>query len=316
MKVPADFAARRREPAIAEVLEREEALHRARRNLLEEQTALLERQIAETREQVAALGDQVKAEDRALALQREELAVNQELLKQNFVQKTRLMALDRAVAEYESRRDEHRAELAQARQRITELRLRIAGAIATFRQQAADELKEATSRLQDIEVRLRPSEDAAKRQTIVAPAEGEVVNLQVFTPGAVIGPRDVLAEIVPTEQRLIIEGRVRTEDITHVHAGAIAEVRLTAYKQRTTPLVEGKVVYVSADRMVEQRSGIPFYVVHVEVPPAALATAAGHLKLQAGMPAELYIRTDERTALDYLLAPVMDFVRRGVREPL
>ena len=315
MRLPADVAARRKEPAIAAVFEREEGLYRARRKLLEDQTRLLERQIAETREQAAALADQVKAEDRALALQKEELAVNQNLLKQNFVQKTRLMALERGVAEYESRRDEHRAELAQARQKVSELQLRIAGAIATFRQQAADELKEATSRLQDIEQRLRPSQDAATRQTIVAPVEGEIVNLQVFTAGAVIGPRDVLAEIVPAEQRLIIEGRVRTEDIAHVRAGVYAEVRLTAYKQRTTPLVDGKVVYVSGDRMVEQRSGIPFYVAHVEVRPESLA-AAGNLKLQAGMPAELYIRTDERTALDYLLAPVMDFVRKAAREPL
>ena len=93
-----------------------------------------------------------------------------------------------------------------------------------------------------------------------------------------------------------------------------ADVRLTAYKQRATPLVGGTVTYVAGDRLVEQRSGTPYYVAHVEIPSASLASA-GNLKLQAGMPAELYIRTDERTALDYLLAPVTDYLRRGLREP-
>lgn len=315
LRLPKDLVARRAEPTVGEVLEREEALHRARRKLLEEQAALLERQMLEAREQTAALADQVKAEDRALALQKEELIANQDLLKQNFVQKTRVMALDRAVAEYESRRDEHRAELAQARQRITELQLRIAAATSTFHQQAADELKDSTSRLQDLEERLRPSQDAARRQTIVSPADGEVVNLQVFTSGSVIGARDVLAEIVPAGQRLLIEGRVRPEDINYVRPHVPADVRLTAYKQRTTPLVTGSVIYVSGDRVVDPRTGVPYYVTHVEVSPEALA-AAGNLKLQAGMPAELYIRTDERTALDYLLAPVTDYLRRSMREPL
>jgi membrane fusion protein, type I secretion system len=315
LRFPAELVARAKEPYVAEVLERESALHKARRRLLEEQTTLLRRQVRESEEQAAALSDQVKAEDKALALQKEELAVNQDLLRQNFVQKTRIMTLERAVAEYESRREQHRAELAQARQRITEIQLRIATLAANFRQQAADELKDSTARLFDLEERLRPSQDAARRQVIVAPSDGEVVSLQVHTAGAVVGPRDVLAEIVPAEPRLVVEARIRPQDINHVHAGTPADVRLTAYKQRTTPLVSGSVSYVSGDRLTDQRTGEPYYTAHIEVPPQALA-AAGNLRLQAGMPAELYIRTDERTALDYLLAPVTDYVRRALREPV
>ena len=100
-----------------------------------------------------------------------------------------------------------------------------------------------------------------------------------------------------------------------MRAGSEAEVRLTAYQQRTTPLVAGKVLYVSADRMVEQQSGAAYYIAHIDVTAAALSDA-GNLKMQAGMPAEVYIRTDSRTALDYLLAPVTAYLRRGMREPL
>lgn len=102
------------------------------------------------------------------------------------------------------------------------------------------------------------------------------------------------------------------EDINHVHKGFEADVRLTAYKQRTTPLVKGAVNYVSGDRLVDPQSGMPYYVAQIEVPTAAL----GELKMQAGMPAEVFIRTDNRTALDYLLAPVTAYLRRAMREPV
>ena len=100
-----------------------------------------------------------------------------------------------------------------------------------------------------------------------------------------------------------------------MHPGSSADVRLTAYQQRTTPLVHGSVLYVSGDRLIEQSSGAPYYVVQVDVPSEALAQA-GNLKLQAGMPAEVFIRTDERTTVDYLLAPVTAYLRRAMREPL
>jgi multidrug efflux pump subunit AcrA (membrane-fusion protein) len=121
-------------------------------------------------------------------------------------------------------------------------------------------------------------------------------------------------EIVPDEKRLIIEARIRPEDINHVRAGSPADVRLTAYQARTTPLVQGAVTYVSGDRLVDQQSGAPYYVVHIEVPPAHLAQE--NLRLQAGMPAEVFIRTDERTTVDYLFAPVTGYLRRAMREPL
>jgi HlyD family type I secretion membrane fusion protein len=121
-------------------------------------------------------------------------------------------------------------------------------------------------------------------------------------------------EIVPQEKRLIVEARIRPEDINHVRNGSEADIRLTAYQSRTTPLVPGSVTYVSGDRLVEQQTGQPYYVVQIDVPEKALGAA--NLKLQAGMPAEVFIRTDTRTALDYLLAPVTAYLRRAMREPV
>ncbi len=315
VKFPPELAARGGESKVAELLQRETALFRARREALDSQIAVLRQQIRQTGDEAKALAGQIAAEERALQSQKEELAVNQQLAKQGFVQKTRLMGLERAVAEYEARWEEHRAELAKTRQRASELELRVLAQRNSYVQSATDELKEASTRLFDLEERLRPSKDASDRQRIAAPIGGEVVGLRVFNPGAVVAPREVLMEIVPEDKTLIVEARIRPEDINHVRAGSPAEVRLTAYQTRTTPLVAGNVNYVSADRMVDTQSGAPYYVVHVDVSAGALVDA-GNLRMQAGMPAEVYIRTDSRTAFDYMLAPVTAYLRRGMREPL
>jgi HlyD family type I secretion membrane fusion protein len=312
---PPELQARASETKVAEILRRESSLFRARREALDSQIAVLRKQIRQTEDEAQALSDQIAAEERALKLQRQELTANEELEKRGYVQKTRVMTLQRAVAEYEARWGEHRAELAKTRQRSSELELRVLSQRNAYVNSAADELKETGARVFDLEERLRPSKDQADRQRIVAPIAGEVVGLRVFTPGAVAGPRDVLMEIVPEEKTLIVEARIRPEDVNHVRIGSAADVKLTAYKQRSTPLVEGRVMYVSADRLVEGPNGAPYYAVHINVAERALAEA-GNLHMQAGMPAEVYIRTDSRTALDYLLAPVTGYLSRGMREPL
>ena len=315
VEFPQELAARSGEPKVAEILQREVALFRARREALDSQIVVLRKQIGQTEEEARALAGQIAAERRALKSQKEELALNEKLFKQNYVQKTRLMSLERAVAEYEARWEEHRAELAKTRQRSSELELRVLAQGNAYVQSATDELKEITTRLFDLEERLRPSKDASDRQRIAAPIAGVVVGQRVFTAGAVVGPREVLLEIVPEDKTLVVEAHIRPEDINHVRKGSDAEVRLTAYKQRTTPLVAGNVNYVSADRMLDPQTGTPYYVVHVDVPARALEEA-GNLRMQAGMPAEVYIRTDSRSAFDYLLAPVTAYLRRGMREPM
>jgi HlyD family type I secretion membrane fusion protein len=311
-KFPKDIA---EQPRLTEIVERESSLFRARRDAVETQVALLRSQIKEAVQEAAALSEQIAAEERALKFQREELTANERLVEQGYVQRTRILTLQRAVAEYEARFGEHRAELSKSRQRSSELELRILTMKNAYAQTASDELKDTTTRIFDLEERIRPSKDAAARQKITSPIAGEVVGLKVFTSGSVIGPRDVIMEIVPEEKRLIVEARIRPDDINHVRPGSPADIRLTAFKQRTTPLVYGSVIYVSGDRLTDPQNGAAYYIVHVDVTDRALADA-GNLHLTAGMPAEIFIRTDTRSALDYLTAPVTAYLRRGMREPL
>lgn len=302
------------DPKVAEVLQREQALFKARRQTLHEQTRLLRLQTQQAEEESVALRRQIAAQARGLALQREELEANKRLMAQGFVGAMRVKTVDRAAADYEARLGEQQAELAKARQRASELSLRVKTLENQFMQAAADELKESGNKLFDLEERLRPSKDAAERQKIVAPIDGEVVDLKVTSAGAIVGPRDALLDIVPQDSKLILEGRIRTEDINFVRPGSEADVRLTAFRSRTTPVVTGRVVYVSADRLVDRASNTPYYTVHVDVPGQALKEA-GDIRLQAGMPVELFIKTSERTTVEYLLDPITAFLRRALREP-
>lgn len=308
-----ELAERKSHPRVAELLQRETSVFRSRRQALANQLALIRNQIRETQEEIKARTGQLKADEAAIQFQREELSQNQELAKQGFISKTRLLTLQRATAEYESRRGENEAELARAHQKVSDLQLRAEMLRSTFQQEASSEFRQTTAAVFDLRERLRPALDAEQRQRITAPIAGEVVDLKVTTVGAVIAPRDPILDIVPDNPVLVVEARVRPEDISFVHAGALADVRLSAFRQRITPTVEGKVSYISADRLVDKTNNTPYYLVHVRVSAEALRKA-GDLKLQAGMPAEVFIQTTSRNALEYLLDPILGFLQRSLRE--
>lgn len=241
--------------------------------------------------------------------------MHERLAQQGFVHRTRLMALQRTEADYRARLGEYRSELAAARQRAADLRARIAQARNVYQSQAADELREASARVRDLEERLRPPQDQVERQTVRAPVDGEVMALRVSGPGAVIGPREPILDIVPGHEKLVVEARIRPQDIDHVRQDAPAEVRLlSAFDARSMPLLRGRVAFVSADRVRAGDGSDSWFAATVELDAAELARHP-RLRLHAGMPAELYVTTPPRTLLEYLARPLTLFAGRAMREP-
>jgi HlyD family type I secretion membrane fusion protein len=310
---PPELTKRGSDPRVIELLKHESSVFRVRRESLANQIALIRNQAREARDEIKARDTQLKADDEAIKFQRNELAQNQSLANEGFVSKTRLLVLQREGAQYESRRAEGAAELARAQQKVSDLELRAETLRSTFNQEASNELRQTTTTIFELRERLRPAQDAEQRQRITAPSSGEVVDLRVTSVGAVIAPREPILDIVPEDPDLLVEARVRPEDVNYVRTGSLADVRLTAFRQRITPTVEGKVVYISADRLVDKATNAPYYTVHVRVSPEALHKA-GDLKLQAGMPAEVFIQTSARNALQYLVDPILGFLQRSLRE--
>jgi membrane fusion protein, epimerase transport system len=313
IKFPEELARQVREPRTSELLGRETALFTARKDTLNKQVALLQQQMGETEKEISFYGSQIESAEKALAAMKEELRVASALLNQGFIQKTRILNLERDVNQQTAAVENARAERAKALQRLSDLKLKVVTTTQNYIQAASDELKDSTTRRVDLEERLRPLADAQTRQKVVAPVAGTVVDLKVYTVGSPIGPREPILDIVPHDTGLVIEARVRVDEANDVSLGGMADVRLSAFKQRMTPLVQGEVTYIAPDRQIDKQTGIPFFTVHVKVSAATLA-AAGNLKISPGMPAEVFVRTRSRSAFDYMLEPLADGMRRGMRE--
>jgi len=311
---PADvLQAARADPRLAEQLAKERALFNARREALAGQSVLLRAQQAKVVQEASALRAQIAQATESLKHQTAELDTNRRLLGDGFISATRISQLEATVADYGVKLEERRSELARAEQRLIDADLRIQSLEGDYHQQASDQLKVSAARLAEIQQDQRKSVDASSRQLIVAPVAGDVINLKFTTPGSVVSPREPIADIVPSNPRLVLEARIRTEDVARVQQGQGAEIRFTAFKYRTTKLVEGTVFYVAADRSVDRGTNLPYYVALVEADASSLGQA-GAGKLQAGMPAEVYIKGEERTPLQYLVEPVTQVLRRAGRE--
>lgn len=312
-KLPEAWRKRSSEPRIAEVAARELALFTTRRAALDSQLRQLRDQIEEVKREIAAReleGSSVRA---ALAQMQEEVRVNEALAEQQFVNKTRVMALQRSASEYQMKQGENAAELSRAKRGAADLELRMSTVRDNYVQEATTELRDVNGKLIDLEEQLRSARDASTRKLITAPVAGRVVDLKLSTAGGTLGPRDPVLDIVPDDSPLIVDARVGVDAIAELRVGLTTDVRLTTYRQRNTPLITGKVVYVSPDALADRQNGAPFYAVHVELDRASLERA-GNLAVQPGMGAEIFVRTRERTAFDYLAEPLVNAMRRSMRE--
>src|SRR5947208_14715447 len=198
------------------------------------QVALLRDQQAKVQQEAVALRAQIAQATESLKHQKAELETNRKLLKDGFIAETRISQLEATVADYGVKLEEKRSDLARTEQRLLEADLRIKSLEGDYRQQASDQLKVSAAKLAEIEQEQRKTVDASSRQVIVAPVTGDVINLKFTTPGSVISPREAIADIVPTDPRLVVEAHIRTEDITRVRQGQSADIRFTAFKFRTT----------------------------------------------------------------------------------
>jgi HlyD family secretion protein len=310
---PELMAAAEEDARVKEALMKETALFKARRDALASESALLRTQHERVRQEIAALQAQIGEAQSSLDLQRKELEANRDLTRGGFISQTRLGQIEASVTDYSSKLAERRSELARAQQRLVDTDLKSKSIQNQYVQVASDQLKATAARLAEIEQELRKNEDAAARQLVAAPADGEIIDLRVTSPGAVVRPGETIAEIVPEDTRLFIEARIRPEEVDHVHDGQPARVRFTSHKYRNLLLVTGRVTYVSGDRLADRSTNEPYYSVLISADPASLATA-GELKLQAGMPAEVYIQGASQTPLQYMLEPITSTVRKAGRQ--
>ncbi len=301
------------DPEVRAVVEGEMSIFVARARTLASQVAVLGQRIAQFGEEITGLEGQLAAEDTQLALIAEEMTAVEVLLEKGLERKPRLLALQRRAAEIEGSRSANLAAIARARQNIGEARLRISELETARINDVVEQLRETQNALFDLSERLNAATDVMRRTEIRAAQDGTIVNLQVHTPGGVIVPGAPLLDIVPSEDALIIEARVDPRDIDVVHWGLPARVRLTAYKQRDAVPMDGRVVSVSADSIIDERTGQAYDLARIKLDKDPADVMQG-VSLYPGMQAEVMIVTGERTVLEYILAPFSRSIDRALRE--
>nr|WP_320115702.1 HlyD family type I secretion periplasmic adaptor subunit [uncultured Desulfuromonas sp.] len=297
-----------------ELLESAQKVFASRRQALTEQISMLKKQIAQLTEQDSSLQGRVRAEKKIIAALQEELEAKQVLYERQYIDKTRILELERNIAEHEGIQAQLHGSRAELRERIAELELRMSALQSEYRQKATEEHNQNQQRIYDLQQQLLPLIDASNRLNITAPVSGEIIAMQVHSVGGVIRSGEPILDIVPEGSPLIVECNIQVKDITHVHKGQEADVQLLAFEQRTTPKIHGKVVYISADRILRKTAygEQPTYIVHVELDKVELHE--NDLYISAGMPAAVFIKTEPRTVLDYLIEPLKENFDRALRE--
>ncbi|HEX2257412.1 MAG TPA: HlyD family type I secretion periplasmic adaptor subunit [Afifellaceae bacterium] len=310
---PTDLVARAADPAVATILDGQQRIFDDQARSLAAEVAVLRQRTEQYRAQIAS----VEAQNESLALQlpslREELAAASEMLSRGYERRPRVQALEREVTIREGEIAANTARIAALEEQISEAELQMAALRERQARAVSEELREVQTKRAELQEQARKVSARVGRKDIVAPQDGVVVDLRFFTPGGVVAAGAPILDIVPAEDRLVIEARVSPLDIDIVRPGLPAIVRLVAFKQRTTPTLDGRVSRVSADAFTDERTGQVYFSATIEIPPEELARVPS-AALYPGMPVDVAIVTGERTLLAYLLQPFTDSFAHAFRE--
>ena len=309
---PADLLARRSDPSVAAAIAGEENTFRARTSSVSQQVGVLDQRTEENSRTIDGLRSQGKALQTQAALIQEELSGVEKLYDRGYVPVSRLLALRRQAADLEGQEGQIAGRIAQIEAGNGENRLQGLSLRGQKLSDVVRDLRDAETKRFDVLDRLRAAEDTLARTTLSAPVSGIVVGLAVHTAGQVIKPGDTVMEVVPDHDVLEVQARIRPEDADHVHPGMKARINFSSYRQRRLPMVMGQVKTVSADRLLDDK-GQPYFGVDVSVDADALKGYPDG-KLIPGMPSEVELDTGVRTPLSYILGPITDVLRRGMRE--
>jgi HlyD family secretion protein len=306
---------------IMAIYHRQSAELKARRSKLMDEEKVLKREIAGLRENISGYQSQAKAAQERLSLFQKELADKRDLLNRQLIRRTEVFAVQRAEAGIAGELASLQARAADAQERVSRAEHQIAQLHSSALKSTLEELRAAETELDDIHEQIRAARDVLERVEVRAPVRGIVVRLHQNTQGGVVGAGAVIMELLPTNDDLIIEARVNPSEISHVKYGLDALVRLSSLNQRLTPMIEGKVVYLSADAISqsthnnssEDRNRDSF-VVRIQLDEQDTRNKLENFRPTPGMPADVFIRTGERTFFEYIMKPVSDSFARAFRE--
>lgn len=288
-------------------------LFASRRAALQGELAILTETLSGTQEALRGLEAQLEGKQAQLKLVREQLAGTRELAQEGYLPRNRWYDEERLAAELTAAVGELSANIARTRKALSELELRIAQRKREFLRDVEAQLTDTRRDAIVAGERLRVAREELSRTEIRSPADGFVVGLAVHTVGGVVTPGARLMDIVPEDAPLTLEVRVEPHLVDRVHADLPADIRIHAFVDNPNLVIAGRVISVSADLVADQPNTPPYYLARVAVTPEGMKTL-GSRQLHPGMPAEVVIKTGERTFIEYLLTPLIRRVAMSFRE--
>ncbi|MFZ2869737.1 HlyD family type I secretion periplasmic adaptor subunit, partial [Zavarzinia sp.] len=300
-------------PLVAEQIRAQQIAFTSRRDTKRGQVVILRQRIEQLSRQKEGLQAQLEANKLQIGTINQELTGLRRLFAEGLAPKTRILALERSAADLNGRLGQLISDIARSDVAVGEAQLQIDQVDNTFRSDVVQDLEKVEREIAELEEQRTAALDQMARTEIRAPVAGIVVGLAVHTVNGVIAPGGHILDIVPQDQTLVVEAFVKPEDIDKVQPGETAEVRFSAFSTRTTPSVEGTVDVVSADVLSDPQGKQSYYLARIVVAEDQIARL-GAARLVPGMPAEVIVNTGNRTALEYLLKPVVDMFARSFKE--
>ncbi|HJV81181.1 HlyD family type I secretion periplasmic adaptor subunit [Noviherbaspirillum sp.] len=302
---PAELASAKNDPRVAANIELQNQLFASRQSAIQSDLAATEETIAGLKSQLRGLEESRDAQKAQQKILKEQLDDLRDLVKDGYVARNRVLDLERTYAQVNGAIAENIGNIGRAQRQIQELILRRTQRQQEYQKEVRTQLADVQKEAEALENRLKSLDYDLANAQVKAPVDGTVVGLNVFTRGGVVGSGFRMMDIVPSDDPLIIEGQVPVNLIDKVHADLPVELNFAAFNRNKTPQIPGVVTQVSADRIVDERTGMPYYKMKAKVTPEGKKLLA-NLEVRPGMPVELFIRTGERTMMSYLFKPVID----------
>lgn len=310
---PLELVVRSEDPEVTDILEAQRHLFHARKTAFVGQKEIFKERMGQLIEEIKGLHDQSTTKDKQIKIIQAEHDSLIVLFKKGMIQKTRMLALEREALRLQGEKSHHIAGIARAKGKMAEARLEVLQFRKNFESDVSDQLTAKETEMFGLAERVVAARHALGQTEIRATENGIVVDLKIDTVGQVLQPGATLLEIVPENDELIVEARIRPADIDNIAVGMSAEVVFSAFSRKQVPKLPGKIFYISADILTDAKLNVSYYLAKVSIQKTGVFKS-GPFKLLPGMPAEIFIVTGERTPLAYLTQPLRDSMSRAWRE--
>ncbi|MCE0881429.1 HlyD family type I secretion periplasmic adaptor subunit [Pseudomonas putida] len=296
-----------------EALNGELQVFTARHNSLQGEISVNRERIEQMKQQIVGLNEMIRTKRGLEKSYSGEIKQLRELLAEGFVDNQRLLEQERRLDMLKTEVADHESTISKTKLQIGETELQIVQLKKKFDSDVANELSDVQAKVFDLQEKEAALRDRLSRVVIRAPESGMVLDMKVHTIGGVVSAATPLLDIVPEASELVVEAKVDPKDIDRLKLGKTADIRFSAFSAATTPVIEGNLVRISADRLTDEHSGDPYYLVRVKVSEDGMKKL-GNRKLQPGMPADVLINAGERTMLEYLLKPASNMFAQSLIE--